>query len=344
MRRAAILVAFGCAVIGGVARGDDAAAPAADPGWELSFSPYLWATAMTGDVSARGVEAEIDMRFSDIVKQLNLGVMGKLEARRGNFIVALDGIAALLSEDDVEAGPRTVGFGPRTVQGSRNVGPRGGGQATSTVSIPRVNVVVGPAEADVEMTQVILGLSAGWRLFSEPVSGIFGEAQADDPRRIEADVFAGGRYWYLKTEIDLKVPPVVVPGFNVASSVALEGPRGRSRSQDLGGISIPGLTFGGIDDDFEQSADWIDPVVGVRLRADLTPKIGLTLLGDVGGFGIGSASTFTWQAMGMVNYRLGERWTMHAGYRALSIDRDASMHADIVMHGVIMGATWHFWP
>jgi hypothetical protein len=300
--------------------------------------------AIEGDVSPRGVETDVDMSFSDIFEQLNFGAMAKLEARRGRFFVALDGIGALLSKDDIEAGPRTVGFGPRTVQGSRTVGPRGGGQVTATVQIPRVNVVVGPAEADVDITEVIVQVAAGWRLFSQPVSGIFGDAQTDDVRRVEADVYAGGRYWYLRTEIDLFVPPVVVPGFTISRSVTITGPRGRSRTHDLGGIEIPGLTAGGIDADFEESADWIDPVVGLRLRADLTPKIGVAFTGDVGGFGIGSASKFTWQAMGLVNYRLGERWTMHAGYRAISIDRDGALSADMVTHGVIMGATWRFWP
>jgi hypothetical protein len=322
-----------------VAHADQAAAPADAPRWELSFAPYVWGMGIEGEVSADRVTADVDASFSDILDDLNFGLMGTLEARRGRLWFALDGIGSLLS-DDVEAGPVTVGFGPATVQGSLGTG--GGGPAQGTVQVPRVNVTVGPAEADIDATMVILGLVAGWRALSEPVSGLFGEAKDDDPRRLDVDLFAGGRYWYLKTEIDLFMPPVVVPGFTLSRSVAITGRRGRVRTLDLHGIEISGVTAGGIDDDFEASTDWIDPIVGLRLHADVTPKVGVTVLGDLGGFGIGSASRFTWQAIGLVTYDLSERWVLQAGYRALGLDRDAGVHADFVMHGPIIGATFKF--
>ena len=36
----------------------------------------------------------------------------------------------------------------------------------------------------------------------------------------------------------------------------------------------------------------------MRILADVTDRFELSVLGDIGGFGIGSASQFTWEAQG----------------------------------------------
>ena len=43
------------------------------------------------------------------------------------------------------------------------------------------------------------------------------------------------------------------------------------------------------------SVDWVDPVVGGRIRYNLVPGQDFILRGDVGGFGVGSQ--FTWNAL-----------------------------------------------
>jgi hypothetical protein len=42
---------------------------------------------------------------------------------------------------------------------------------------------------------------------------------------------------------------------------------------------------------------------------------------DVGGFGIGNAAAFPWQAVAEVEYAFTARWSPVAGYRHLSVDR-----------------------
>jgi hypothetical protein len=65
--------------------------------------------------------------------------------------------------------------------------------------------------------------------------------------------------------------------------------------------------------------NWVDPIVGIRTIWQLTPKWSVTAFGDIGGFGLGSDST--WQAAGLVGYRFGlfgdDNARFLAGYRAL---------------------------
>jgi len=44
--------------------------------------------------------------------------------------------------------------------------------------------------------------------------------------------------------------------------------------------------------DVQETKQWIDPIIGVRMMVDLTEKLAVTLRGDIGGFGVGS--DFAW--------------------------------------------------
>ncbi len=121
----------------------------------------------------------------------------------------------------------------------------------------------------------------------------------------------GVRYVYLKQEIDVDPP----------------GPP-------------PGVTLGG-------SEDWVEPFVGARVRLELTDKLGLTVRGDVGGFGIGSASDLTWSVLAGARYRATDRLDLGIGYRYYDLDYSrgsggSEFGLDLEMHGPWLGATWRF--
>jgi opacity protein-like surface antigen len=60
------------------------------------------------------------------------------------------------------------------------------------------------------------------------------------------------------------------------------------------------------------------------------------VLGDVGGFGVGS--DLTWQAFGGVSYDINETWSIKAGYRALATDyENGGFRLDAVSHGPVVG-------
>jgi hypothetical protein len=119
--------------------------------------------------------------------------------------------------------------------------------------------------------------------------------------KIKIDALTGFRYWHLGE--NLKFNP-----------------------------SLLGLNFSG-------SQDFVDPLVGGRIQAALTPKIVVNVLGDVGGWGTGSQLEY--QFAGLLGYRIKPRWTLQAGYRYLFIDYRTSRAFifNVTTSGVAFGVT-----
>ncbi len=295
-----------------------AAAVNPDEGWAFDFAPYIWALSLEGEIEAKGTTADVDVPFKDILDMLNMGLFGKFEARKGRFFGLIDVNASWLSDEN-KSDTRTVGFGPASFS-----------QGPVTVNVPRVQATVGPAEVDVDTTMVLVKFAGGYRI----VSRALGETP-DDPRRFTFDAYAGGRYWYLKNEIDVEIPPVKIPGFNVSASAM--GPLGRTI--DLGNVRLGGVNVGGINQTFKDTQQWVDPILGLRFRYDPAANWTLTVFGDVGGFGIGSAADFSWETAGLVAWHFGEAWSLIGGYRALGVDRNA---IDLVMHGPVIGFAYRW--
>jgi hypothetical protein len=92
--------------------------------------------------------------------------------------------------------------------------------------------------------------------------------------------------------------------------------------------------------------EWIDPVVGLRLRHQFTPSQEIMVRGDVGGFGF--QSNFEWQAVGVYSYAwqfTGYQLAALIGYRALGVNYTNignNNNVDLVLHGPIIGFSVRF--
>ncbi len=78
--------------------------------------------------------------------------------------------------------------------------------------------------------------------------------------------------------------------------------------------------------------EWVDPVVGARMRHVFASGSEFDLLGDVGGFGAGSE--FSWQAVATYGFDVnafGTTMRSVVGYRALYVDYNE------------IGAAWQGW-
>ena len=53
--------------------------------WRYSIATYLWALSMKGDVTVKGNKSDVDIPFSDVLDELNIGGMVKFEASKGRF-------------------------------------------------------------------------------------------------------------------------------------------------------------------------------------------------------------------------------------------------------------------
>lgn len=79
-------------------------------GWQFEFTPYLWTTAMKGDVQiGHTPKMGMDVSFFDIFDVLDFSFMGAFEARNGRWGILLDGIYSKLSDS---ATATRTGSGP----------------------------------------------------------------------------------------------------------------------------------------------------------------------------------------------------------------------------------------
>lgn len=126
-----------------------------------------------------------------------------------------------------------------------------------------------------------------------------------DGPAVDFDVGAGLRYWNLDNRVNVNASPV-----------------------------LPGIGY-------SENEAWVDPLVVGRIIARLGGPWSLTVVGDVGGFDVGS--TLTWQMIGTVNYQWSEQLALRAGYRYLSVDyRAGDFLYNVQMQGPILGATYRF--
>jgi len=125
------------------------------------------------------------------------------------------------------------------------------------------------------------------------------------------DLIGGLRYTYIKQEIELNFPSPVP-------------------TQDLGG-----------------SKDYVEPMVGARVIWALSDKWRATLRGDMSGFGVGSGSDLTWNALAGAAYTYSEKASIKLGYRIYDIDYSNGSGSnefgvDLQLHGPYLGASFSF--
>lgn len=140
---------------------------------------------------------------------------------------------------------------------------------------------------------------------------------------VAIDLLAGFRYWYQRADVSFDIAGVLDLG-----DLEIAGGRGIARSG---------------------SVNWLDPLLGARLRYAMAPGHEIFLRGDIGGFGVGSR--FSWQVVGAYSFEFG-KWNNITfaglvGYRALSVDYakgfgNRRYEFDQILHGPIIGISARF--
>ena len=118
------------------------------------------------------------------------------------------------------------------------------------------------------------------------------------------DVVAGARMWSFDIGLDVK------------------GPR-------------RGISFG-------RSTTWLDPVVGLKGHADISPDFYLDGWALIGGFNV-SGDKLMWDVEGSIGYDFTDNFSMTAGYRGMGLDyskKNASI--DATFSGPLIGAVFKF--
>lgn len=112
-----------------------------------------------------------------------------------------------------------------------------------------------------------------------------------------------------------------------------------ARVNDLG-VSISGTGPLGNARSASGSQTWVDPIVGMRVILPFSEKVDLTMMADIGGFGIGSdIAVQAWPSLGL---KLGSSVKAMAGYRLVYVDYSTGEGADrfkydVLTHGPTVG-------
>ena len=91
--------------------------------------------------------------------------------------------------------------------------------------------------------------------------------------------------------------------------------------------------------------DWVDPLIGARWMRDINEEWSVLVRGDIGGFGV--SSDFTWQALGLVEWKPYEHTSFIAGYRVLDLDYEEGSGAkyfryDVRSQGPLVGVNFRW--
>jgi len=185
------------------------------------------------------------------------------------------------------------------------------------------NLTVGAsADADIELAIIEAGGAFEIARWSSGYTGGLRGAAAFEPYTA-VDVLAGARYW--RQDVDLRF--------------------GLTAALDVSGLVVTrnrAIARGG-------DVDWVDPLVGFRIRQGVAPGQELVLRADVGGFDAGSK--FSWNVLGAYSFilavRNGVTYSGMLGYRALSVDFEKGSgnnkyEYDVVQHGPVVGLTIGF--
>lgn len=81
-----------------------AKSPQSDNNWNVTVAPYLWMAGLEGQTTTRGIESDVDVSFSDVLDTLDVGVLGHIEAQKGNWAFGGDLIYLKLG-DETDFGP-----------------------------------------------------------------------------------------------------------------------------------------------------------------------------------------------------------------------------------------------
>jgi opacity protein-like surface antigen len=93
--------------------------------------------------------------------------------------------------------------------------------------------------------------------------------------------------------------------------------------------------------DRDASANWVDPIIGLRGAMPLGHSFGIGGTADIGGFSVGSK--LTWELAAHVSYDFTENFAGVLGYRYISIDYSGSdLALDMDLYGPLAGLTWKF--
>jgi hypothetical protein len=246
--------------------------------WEFSLVPYGWFTNISEDIVVNGRGASAHATFIDLLKHLDIAGMFHGEV----------------------LWKRKLGFFVDTIFAKLSI--------KQDVTLTRFRSI----NANVKTTMFIQEFGGSYRVGAWPVGSPYNRFVQRSKPSLTFDILAGGRYWHLKNEIDIKTP------------------------------------FGILPSETDQSHNWFDFIVGGRARLEFYKKLFLEVTTDIGGFDLSFSSKFSWNILAVIGYELPwHRITPLIGYRALydnysTGSGSSRFDAKTWMYGPALGVAFKF--
>jgi len=68
--------------------------------WEWNLAPYVWAVGMKGDLTVKNLEVPLNLKFGDVVENVNIGVMLHAEAKKNRWSIMTDIFYAKINQNE----------------------------------------------------------------------------------------------------------------------------------------------------------------------------------------------------------------------------------------------------
>ncbi len=145
------------------ARAADDYAPGSENQWQFSATPYIWLPGIYGQVTARGLTANVSTTFQNLYNHTDThwGVLGEAEAWKGDF---------------------------------------GGFANFNYFNLGENNIPVGPFRTDVSLQVLLFGFGLAYHVGDWYIGGPMDGGRT---RRLRLEATAGGRYTNLSVDLDL---------------------------------------------------------------------------------------------------------------------------------------------
>jgi hypothetical protein len=301
--------------------------------WQFFLSPYIWIPGINANVSALKGTVNTAIPWWDVASTLfskSIGIMGRAEAWKGRWGVFLDGYYAYVGTSGSQVGAgKEKNFGPFdfTLDKQINIG-----RATINVAIPGQvgpgNITLIPS-GSVKYISRIGNLDLGGRFLvgTWPLN-------TDKPLpALSLELLGGPRFNSLNQYVRINLSVIRIA--NVPIDIGRFSLTAKHQSVKNGSYII------------DYNNQYFEPFLGARLGLWVTPKVIITLKGDVGGFGLVADDHVDCDFEALAGYRVHKNIYLYAGYKARGTwynlgESLAQINASAWAHGPVLGTTFAF--
>ncbi len=323
--------------------------------WGFAIEPYTWLTSLSGTTSVHGLPAMgVNARSKTLLQNLNWGIMGQAEVRKGRWGILIDGYYASLSGSrdlgggiykegsiDIQQAFASMALAYRIIDDRRGfldfyAGGRYnyiGLQMDLTVDKDGVSAIAEGMSArlakgiDTKVSDILTSNSGILeadlaRLSKDALTAKALEKLAGTPDPIREALKASALRRILNSRRGAFADYIAA-----AAAVRVAAALGRDTTAlRAAAISAKKKLDAQLSRDIQEALPthgsgsewWIDPIIGLRGQINITRWLYLAAQGDVGGFGVGSQIAWNTQATIGVNFT--RNVFAELGYRYMYVD------------------------